>query len=1131
MDQSYTYQPETAEAFFSNLEKALCYMPDVRRTYNAMAGVFRLLVDQQTAQVGRTLVGTFAKTDWLLRQRKASRELCRMVSDTRHRLRRRKELSDGELLDNHRHDFMTIALFTSELFATNVPTSIAAHFPGKRMKPQARRLLLQCMRVIVESWDDEYITARPDNLLSSGTEQEDSDSVRVCYISGNLGYDFDWSYLRDIISEGTQLNLVRPRMEDGILYPELIIVEPDCLIDISTVASGFTNYAESPIVGLLRKIEPQELTEAIVLGNLAGQLLDDEVHHPDGSLPYAHSAREFFYHNAMSLMTAATGQGLHQAAMQQKANIHRAFSEVLPTAAPSYDSHRAVLEPSFFSEMLGLQGRMDFLQADMSILMEQKSGKCGFPQRDPSTPVHKTEHYVQMLLYMLIIRYNYPEAYKRNGGVNAFLLYSRYPNSLLGLGFAPELVFRAIRLRNRIAASELSLASEEGFSLLQSLTPESVNEKKCDSRLWKEWQLPRFAQLLAPIAGASDLERTYYLRMLRFVAREHILSKLGNRTKENSGFASKWHDSLEDKIEAGNIYDRLTVTSPATGFEGRISHVTLALPETVADTANFRIGDIVILYPYELDAEPDARRTMVFRGSIENITDEQLVIRLRAPQTDAWLFHPDNMQEARWAVEHDFMESSYNSLYRGLHAFLSAPRQRRDLILLQRPPVTDHSLALRGDYGTFNDLSLRVRQARDLFLIIGPPGTGKTSFGMLNTVREELFSEDSSVLVTAYTNRAVDEICSKLSEEGISFIRIGSAPSCPEQYRKHLLETHTAQCANIGALSALIESTRVFVGTTTSLSSSQLLRHKRFSLAVIDEASQILEPHLMALLSARSDDGLSAIGKIVMIGDHKQLPAVVQQIPRESAVTEPALNAIHLTDCRLSLFERLLARYGSNPEVTYMLTHQGRMHHDIAAFSSQNFYGGLLREVPLPHQQGALPSYDGTDDLRRAALHRRVSFIDVPQTDDHSSDKVNLAEAEAIANIAGIIREHEAEGFSPLDTIGIIVPYRNQISAVRSAISRLGMDDLRDITIDTVERYQGSQRKYIIYGFTVRRHYQLAFLTGNVFTDTDGTIVDRRLNVVLTRAREHLILLGNARLLSHNTTFANLIAFAGSLER
>ena len=106
----------------------------------------------------------------------------------------------------------------------------------------------------------------------------------------------------------------------------------------------------------------------------------------------------------------------------------------------------------------------------------------------------------------------------------------------------------------------------------------------------------------------------------------------------------------------------------------------------------------------------------------------------------------------------------------------------------------------------------------------------------------------------------------------------------------------------------------------------------------------------------------------------------------------------------------------------------------------------------------------------------------------------------------------------------MIVPYRNQISTVRNEIDRYGIPCLHDITIDTVERYQGSQRDFIIYGFTIQQPYQLNFLTNDVFEE-DGMIIDRKLNVALTRARLNLILIGNPVLLNMNITFSNLLDY------
>ena len=123
------------------------------------------------------------------------------------------------------------------------------------------------------------------------------------------------------------------------------------------------------------------------------------------------------------------------------------------------------------------------------------------------------------------------------------------------------------------------------------------------------------------------------------------------------------------------------------------------------------------------------------------------------------------------------------------------------------------------------------------------------------------------------------------------------------------------------------------------------------------------------------------------------------------------------------------------------------------------------------------------------------------------------------------------EAYDVASSIGVIVPYRNQISTVRMAIDAVaasaGFDDLHDIAIDTVERYQGSQRDVIVYGFTAKRPYQLAFLTDTeYFDETDNAIIDRKLNVAMTRARKRLVLVGYAALLRRDTTFRRLIEYA-----
>lgn len=1114
-DNITPYQPQTAAEFYSDICTLISKQTKTADPYARLNRLFLHLLDEHTAQLPVHLVGPFAKTDYLLKEHNAPKRLWRIVNDLRVRLNRfkNKELPLEEQRRMLADDIQALSLFVKHLYGIPVPESLAAHFPAKRQRRPKQILLAECVRMIVDRWDDAFIMGR---LETDGVEE-----VNV-NVNGNGN---DWSYLIPLLKPGMQLHLIRPRSnEEGTIFIELIIIEPDYLVDISQIARCMDSYSDSPLVYLLHMIEPPAESEAIMLGNLAGQLLDETLHTQNEERAYNTSARQFFEQYALSLLSTPPNAQFHANAQVQLQNIRKAIKQDLPKQIGSFNPARVMVEPSFFSPMLGLQGRMDLLQLDHRVLVEQKSGSGAFVpgDTDPSTPKPQRSHYVQLLLYMALLRYNYRQQYELNNHqLHAFLLYSKYSHPLLGLGFAPELLFHAFRLRNQLVWHQFRLA-EGGFNILDTLTPEQLNRNGIQNRLWKEFQRPKIEQLLAPIHQANPTEKAYYYRMLTFIAREHQLSKLGNQQKENSGFSSIWIDSLEEKLSAGNIYHQLQLESPAEGAEGQVEQVVLRFHGKVQnDMSNFRPSDIVILYSYKPDSLPDASTTMVFRCSIVSITPEIITLNLRKTQVDAYVFlrHKDYF----WAIEHDFFESSYTALYRGMHAFLSAPPERRELLMAARRPKVDENLTLKGEYGTFNELMLRVRQARELFLIIGPPGSGKTSFGMLNTLQEELLHPNTHVLLLAYTNRAVDEICSKLYGAQIPFLRIGNALACQPQYQPYLFDNQVKTCASLTELQERIVQTRIIVGTVTSMNNAQaIFKYKQFSLAIIDEASQILEPQIIGLLSAWHKTE-PAIRKFVMIGDHKQLPAVVQQTEQESAVYNLLLHQIGLYNCRLSLFERLLRLYGNDPSVTYMLTRQGRMHQEIMELPNRLFYKGKLQVVPLPHQIAQLPIEGGAEDtLTNQLLTRRVMFLP-SKTPKHSlSDKVNQPEADIIASLVERIYKIEKGRFNAQDTIGIIVPYRNQIATVRNTIAKLGIPELMDITIDTVERYQGSQRRYIIYGFTIQKHYQLRFLTNNTFVE-DGKLIDRKLNVAMTRAQEHLILIGNPALLNSNPLFKILV--------
>lgn len=1140
---------DDASTLYMQLEAACASDLSTRERYDILRHVFRRAVEQAVIDCQIAFVGFFSKVDYCIKEYEIPYTIANLVQMARKDIfpkpNSKQELSDDELTKNYPHDLKAVALFVHHVCGKeDIPESLKAFFPKADRKSTWGEFSDNVLRVVVERWDDNYIWA---------TEEENNTTLQICYSGDNKiltrDGEGDWSYLNTILWVGAQLNLVRVRKDErGEIYmPELIILEPDYLINITTIANCFESYAESPFVNLVNKLKPNPNTQPIHLGNLSGQFLDDTVH--DRNIAFEDSLKAFVNKNALSMISCqeliTNFAQFRQDAQTQKRNIEKLIGTDLSKSIGRYDKKDVILEPSFFSEVLGIQGRLDFLYQngkDVTII-EQKSGKGEFVPfntsgYDPNIPVAKETHTVQLLLYRALFIYEFQKYADELKHI--MLLYSKYSGGLLNIPQNPNLFLRAIKMRNLLAWSEIFYA-KEGLDILTTLTPDKLNQKQLDNRLWKEYTKPQLSALLSPIHSASRLEQLYYLRFLRFLENEQLLSKVGNKMKEDSGFASIWNETLEDKKNAGNIYDQLSIAgyNYEDDRETSVNGIKLRFNEPQsADTTNFRIGDIVILYPYNYNDTtkvPNACAQMVHRASIVDMREDVIEVRLRNSQTDKKTIE-DKPEGTLWAIEHDMFESMTGSLYSAMHSFLSAPKSRRDLLLSQRQPESDASIQRKGEYGSFNTLVDHAKQAKDLFLIIGPPGTGKTSYGLVNLLKEELLENDTNVLLLSYTNRAVDEICSKLvgiKEENpdFDFVRIGSDLSCSKEYREYLLSSKLAKLGGGNAANKLILSTRVFCGTTAALNANMsLLQIKHFTLAIIDESSQILEPHLIGLFSAQKNNRCQ-IDKFVLIGDHKQLPAVVQQTPEESIISEPELNAINLRDCRLSLFERLLMQFktdnGYDERFVYMLTKQGRMHKDIAEFPNHAFYGNKLDIVPLDHQ--LLPNIrkDTGNSIITMLTTRRIAFIAAEPPRLSLSAKTNSLEARMIAATVNAIYELTSDSFETEQTVGVIVPYRNQISTIRNEIDRLNIPCLHDISIDTVERYQGSQRDYIIYGFTVQQPYQLNFLTNNMFEE-DGLIIDRKLNVAMTRARLNLVLIGNPKILNENVTFSRLMEFVKS---
>ena len=218
-----------------------------------------------------------------------------------------------------------------------------------------------------------------------------------------------------------------------------------------------------------------------------------------------------------------------------------------------------------------------------------------------------------------------------------------------------------------------------------------------------------------------------------------------------------------------------------------------------------------------------------------------------------------------------------------------------------------------------------------------------------------------------------------------------------------------------------------------------------------------------------------------------------------------------MKNLRESFFERLYRIETENERTQFVdiLTRQGRMHPDISEFPSKYFYGENLFCVPLEHQKEKTDIYTGEFSLSKIANSSRFCFLSVKKKDKILSDKVNPEEANLVARLIKNIIDQKTlndNNFNPLLQIGIITPYRNQIAMIKKEITALGIKDSDNFAIDTVERFQGGQQDIMIYSCCVAKKYQLQFLS-NCITE-NGYIIDRKLNVALTRASKQMFVVG-----------------------
>ena len=1021
-------------------------------------------------------------------------------------LNHRKEPSEQEFL----RDLRAVAYAYRKIFHEDIPPKLYTLLPKQETTPAVKRekeTRIRRIRVCFDYADESYLYVRPIDVL-------EEEPVKVNYNKPGVNEEF-----KDTVDElwrYAQLNLLDVTVDDnGVYTPSFIVLEPDYLLDISSLAECYKDYGSHPANYFLSRLVPIENARPLLLGNIANLFLDEWIYAGEKEPDYTECMKKAFRQYPIELAACEELRNPQkEKEFAQDCRMH--FEHIRETVQktflqPGYnlDKNDAVLEPSYICEALGIQGRLDYMQRDMSSFIEMKSGKADeYAMQGRLEP--KENNRVQMLLYMAVLEYSMGQERR---SMHPYLLYTRYP-LLYPARASWAQVRRIINLRNCIVASEygVQLHNHPSFTqrLLAQINPSVLNQKGLQGRFWEQYLKPSISRFGERMELLTPLERTYFYTLYNFITKELYTSKSGDVNCESrTGASALWLSTLDEKRDAGEfLYDLTIVENHAS--QAHKAFIILSIPQYEETfLPNFRNGDVVVLYERN-NGTDNVTNKMVFKGNIESITDNELRIRLRAAQQNPLVF-PEN---SRYAVEHDTMDTTFRSMYLGLSSFMDANPERRELLLGQRPPRFDMAYEDRIARTTddFERVALKAEAACDYFLLVGPPGTGKTSRALRRMVEHFYACPSTQVLLLAYTNRAVDEICRSLSAilPQVDYIRVGSELSCDARFRKHLLENVLAECNNRREVNIRMADCRIYVGTVASIASKpELFKLKHFDVAIVDEATQILEPQLLGILCARFKDGRNRIGKFILIGDHKQLPAVVLQSNEQSEVHDEGLRRIGLYNLKDSLFERLY-RFHLQEEhcrAVDMLCRQGRMHPGVASFPNREFYAGKLEALGLPHQ---LENVDAP-----------VRFIPSERDTESVSGKTNRNEARIVAQLAADVYHLYKETFEVNRTLGVITPYRSQIALIRKEIQALGISALNEISVDTVERYQGSERDVIIYSFCVNYLYQLKFLPN--LTEENGVWIDRKLNVALTRARRQLYITGVPDILSHNLIYRRLI--------
>ncbi len=497
----------------------------------------------------------------------------------------------------------------------------------------------------------------------------------------------------------------------------------------------------------------------------------------------------------------------------------------------------------------------------------------------------------------------------------------------------------------------------------------------------------------------------------------------------------------------------------------------------------------------------------------------------------------DLQRQDALGVQLFFDETSYRLMFEALDRVIRARSGRladlRDIFYTKAPASRYTFDAMRFPWLNASQEKAvnEVLWAKDVAVVHGPPGTGKTT-----TLVEAIFEtlrRESQVLVCAQSNMAVDWISEKLVDRGINVLRIGNPtrvndkmlsftyerrfeahPDYPQlwsirkairelrQQRKHADSWHQkmdrlksmATELELRIRSSLFGEARVIASTLTG-AANRVLEGEKYSTLFIDEAAQALE--------AACWIAIRKAGRVILAGDHCQLPPTVKSI----MALKGGLGK--------TLMERIVE---NKPETVTLLKMQYRMNEQIMKFSSEWFYNGMVESAPTVSHRGILDYDTPMMWIDTAECDGKEEFV------GENFGRINRAEAELTLQTLQQYLEKIGKQriLDESIDVGIISPYRAQVQLLRKELrKREFFRPYRHLlTVNTVDGFQGQERDIIL----------ISLVRSNDGGDI-GFLRDlRRMNVAITRARMKLIILGSSETMTSHPFYKKLYEYVGQLK-